>query len=64
MFFFAGDLLDGVAAFAGGFVDLDAGCMRGMIYYRNGSSTAGLCANQMLMLKGLDKSPMHLAFVL
>ena len=59
----AGDLLNGVTTFAGGFVGFDASTMRSVIGQVHRSAAARLHAGHMFMLKGLDESPMTLSFL-
>jgi len=63
MFLLAGNLLDGVTAFAGGFIRLDAGAMESMIGHGHRSAAARFRTSEMLMLKGQDESMVSFAFV-
>lgn len=63
MFLLAGDLLNGVAPFTGGFVGFDTGAMRRVVSHVHRSPAAGLHTGDMLMLKGLDESTMTLSFL-
>jgi len=64
VFFLAGDLLDRVATFASGFIALDASAVQGVIGYVHWPATAWCGTSQMLMLEGLDESPMGFTFLL
>ena len=63
MFFLAGDFLDRVTPFAGGFVRLDAGAMGSMILHVHGSTASRLRTSQMFMLKDLDETTVSFAFL-
>ena len=64
MFLLAGDLLNGVTAFTGGFIGFDAGVMRSEIDDIHRSATTRFRASQMLVLERLDKSVMSFAFLI
>lgn len=63
MFLFAGDLLDHMTTFAGGFVGLNASAMRSVVGDGHRASAAGGDTSQVLVLERLNKPAMSFAFL-
>ncbi|MEQ1847197.1 MAG: hypothetical protein ABL983_16635, partial [Nitrospira sp.] len=59
----AGDLLDCVTTFTGGFVRLDTGTMRSVIGYLHCSAATWFRTGHMFMLEGLDETTANFTFL-